>query len=302
LDDDGELNRTSGALRGIRSRNLKQPIDQGPALLSGGVSVQDDEHIQIAIRPKPFENRRPVQIGPDDSRPEHLAYEIDGFLDLRLMDVIHRVLFVPRNSRPFTHTALVCGITPGLRRAFREVVAIPYARLMAVVRIEPWEDDDLELLHRANVPEMKQHLGGVEAPEAVARRHQRYLASNGPGPWQMYHIAVDGEDRPVGTIGFWEHEWRGETVYEVGWAVLPEFQGRGIAAAATTAVVEAARGAGHHRYLYAYPSVANAASNAICRKAGFEFQEECDFEYPRGSGTLMRVNAWRFDLKTAQSP
>ncbi|MFD0855966.1 GNAT family N-acetyltransferase, partial [Actinomadura adrarensis] len=93
------------------------------------------------------------------------------------------------------------------------------------MRIAPWEDGDLELLHRVNVPEMKLHLGGVEEPDMVARRHQRYLAMNGPGPGRMYHITVDGEERPVGTIGFWEREWRGAPVYETGWAVVPEFQG-----------------------------------------------------------------------------
>jgi RimJ/RimL family protein N-acetyltransferase len=164
------------------------------------------------------------------------------------------------------------------------------------VRIEPWTDDDLDLLQRTNVPEMKRHLGGVEAPEKIVERHRRYLASTGPESGMMFRILLPDEKRPVGTIGFWEHEWRGETVYETGWAILPEFQGRGIAAAAATLVITAARAEGRNRYLYAYPSVDNQASNAICRKAGFELQEECDFEYPRGSGTLMRVNAWRYDL------
>jgi RimJ/RimL family protein N-acetyltransferase len=85
-------------------------------------------------------------------------------------------------------------------------------------------------------------------------------------------------------------------VYETGWAVLSEFQGRGIAAAATELVIEAARSEGRNRYLYAYPAVDNGASNAICRKAGFKLQEKCDFEYPRGSGTLIRANSWRYDL------
>lgn len=37
----------------------------------------------------------------------------------------------------------------------------------------------------------------------------------------------------VGSVGFWTQEWRDEHVYEVGWMVVPEFQGRGIAVAAT---------------------------------------------------------------------
>jgi RimJ/RimL family protein N-acetyltransferase len=51
--------------------------------------------------------------------------------------------------------------------------------------------------------------------------------------------------------------------------------------------------------VHAFPSVENAASNAICRKAGFSLLREHDFEYPKGHP--MRCNDWRFDL-LAPSP
>ena len=35
----------------------------------------------------------------------------------------------------------------------------------------------------------------------------------------------------VGSVGFWTKEWRDERVYEIGWMVVPEFQGRRIATA-----------------------------------------------------------------------
>jgi RimJ/RimL family protein N-acetyltransferase len=81
-------------------------------------------------------------------------------------------------------------------------------------------------------------------------------------------------------------------VYETGWNVLPPFQGRGIAAAAAT--VAAAGAEREHRYIHAFPSVDNPASNAICHKLGFSLVAECDFEYPPGS--FMRCNDWRLDL------
>ena len=99
----------------------------------------------------------------------------------------------------------------------------------------------------------------------------------------------------VGWVGFWERDWRGEGVYEMGWAVLPGFQGRGIASAAATEVVEEARREGRRRYLLAYPSVENAPSNAICRKLGFTLLGESDYEYPPGH--WMRCNDWRLDLR-----
>ena len=78
--------------------------------------------------------------------------------------------------------------------------------------------------------------------------------------------------------------------------MLPAYQGRGIAAAATAAVVEQARADSRRRYVHAFPSVQNAASNAVCRKVGFTFMTEVDFEYP--PGTLLRCNDWRLDLTT----
>jgi RimJ/RimL family protein N-acetyltransferase len=77
--------------------------------------------------------------------------------------------------------------------------------------------------------------------------------------------------------------------------VLPAYQGRGIGAASTALVIEAARADGRHRYVHAFPSVDNAPSNAICRKLGFELQGAHEFEYPPGH--IMRCNDWRLDLK-----
>ncbi len=165
------------------------------------------------------------------------------------------------------------------------------------VRIEPWSDSDLELLRRANAPELMGHLGGPESEEQLIGRHARYVAlsADRTGRGRMFRIALTtGEDEAVGTIGFWERTWRGQEVYETGWAVLAGFQGRGIASAATAAVVEQARAERKHRYLHAYPSVANGASNGVCRKAGFTLLGECEIEYPPGHPLL--TNDWRLDL------
>ena len=48
--------------------------------------------------------------------------------------------------------------------------------------------------------------------------------------------------------------------------------------------------------MHAYPAVDNDPSNGLCRKLGFELLGPSDFEWPSGSGTLMRCNDWRFDL------
>ena len=53
----------------------------------------------------------------------------------------------------------------------------------------------------------------------------------------MFKIVWSPQAEPVGIIGFWEKTWRGELVCEAGWFVLPEYQGRGIAVAATEALI-----------------------------------------------------------------
>jgi RimJ/RimL family protein N-acetyltransferase len=162
------------------------------------------------------------------------------------------------------------------------------------LRLEPWDDRGVELERRANVAEMKTYLGGPEPNQAILDRDRRIRDIAASGRGMMFLIMLPGVPEPVGSVGYWEKEWQGETVYEMGWKVLPGFQGRGIAVQATAATVGLASATGKHRWAHAYPRVDNGASNAVCRKAGFELLGECDFEYPKGHP--IRCNDWRYDL------
>jgi RimJ/RimL family protein N-acetyltransferase len=157
------------------------------------------------------------------------------------------------------------------------------------VHIEPWRKEDLPLLQKAlSDPAMTTYIGGPESAEKIAERQKRYER---PGSRQ-YRIVVDGEG--AGWVGYWEREWLAQEVYEVGWSVLPDHQGRGLAGLATAQLIELARAENRRRFMHAYPSVENAPSNAICRKLGFTLLGEHEFEYPPGS--FMRCNDWRLDL------
>lgn len=163
----------------------------------------------------------------------------------------------------------------------------------ADVRLVPWSEGDFELLVRHNTPGMTAHLGGPETHEKLVDRHRRYLDLSGDRG-RMFRIVTDPEGVTAGIVGFWETTHHGEDVWEAGWGVLPECQGRGIAALAVRLVVAQARATGLHRHLHACPSVANAASNGVCRKAGFTLLGAEDMEYPKGH--WMRCNDWRLDL------
>jgi RimJ/RimL family protein N-acetyltransferase len=166
----------------------------------------------------------------------------------------------------------------------------------ARVRLEPWGEGDLELLRRLlGDPAMTEHLGGPETEEKLVQRQGKYERIGAPGTGRMFKIVDEARDQPVGSVGYWEKDWRDTTVWETGWSVLPEFQGRGIAGEATRQAIEAARAEGKHRYFHAFPSVDNAPSNAICRKLGFELLEASEFEFPKGH--FMTCNDWRLDLR-----
>ena len=166
---------------------------------------------------------------------------------------------------------------------------------MSAVRLERHREQDLPLLQKLlGDPAMMQHLGGAETPEKIVERHGRYVGMTDAGEGLMFTALDAATGEPVGHVGYWAREWRGDQVYETGWFVLPAFQGRGIAVAATGQMIDSLKPHARHRFLHAWPSVDNPPSNAICRKLGFELIEECDVEYPPGSH--LRVNDWRYDL------
>ncbi|MBM7170512.1 GNAT family N-acetyltransferase [Streptomyces sp. G44] len=165
------------------------------------------------------------------------------------------------------------------------------------IRLHPWSDEGgLALLARLNTPGMTEHLGGPETPEKLADRHRRYLRlGQADGEGRMFRITLGGET--AGAIGFWETTWQGETVWETGWGVLPEFQGRGVAAGAARLIIAEARAAGRHAALHAFPATGHGASNGVCRKAGFALRGEAVIEYPKGN--WHPCGDWRYALTGA---
>jgi RimJ/RimL family protein N-acetyltransferase len=161
--------------------------------------------------------------------------------------------------------------------------------------LRPWSEEDLPLLEKLlGDPAMMEHLGGPETPEQILRRHQRYLRLPESGTDHMFKIVWGANSESVGSVGYWKKTWRDQVIYETGWLILPDYQGQGIATKGTAAMIEHARQEPKYRFMHAFPSVANGASNSICRKLGFTLVEECQVEYPPGHP--MTINDWRFDL------
>ncbi|MGG4490412.1 GNAT family N-acetyltransferase [Metabacillus idriensis] len=160
------------------------------------------------------------------------------------------------------------------------------------IQINSWEDKDLELLVKLNAPEMMEHLGGSESKQQILKRHKRYLELGDKG--KMFSIRQSPDFEAVGSVGYWQTTWNDENVYEIGWSVLPQFQGRGIATIAVKLAINETIREKRYKYVHAFPSVENPASNAICRKLNFSFISDCEFEYPPGN--LMQCNNWRMKI------
>jgi RimJ/RimL family protein N-acetyltransferase len=172
----------------------------------------------------------------------------------------------------------------------------------ANVAILPYSEDDQWILQRTlGDSSQTVHLSGPVNEDIIRERHKKYLAtSEDPKSGCMFVITLGTENTPVGPVGYWERNWEGQKVWKAGWSVLPEYQRQGIATAATILVVEfvtklRSRARGSHRYIFAYPSVDNHQSNAICKKLGFTLIGNRDFEYPPGN--VLHCNIWQLDLR-----
>lgn len=161
------------------------------------------------------------------------------------------------------------------------------------IHIRPWADRDLDLLRESNSPGMTAHIGGPETDDAVVARHARYLRMWHAGEARMFAIVDGATDEGVGGCGWWNTTWHGDDVYEAGWSVVPEAQGRGVAIAAVRLLVADARLHGTRRWLTAFPSVDNDASNRLCAAVGFTQRGVEIFPFRR---TALTVNAWVIDI------
>ncbi|WP_222119101.1 GNAT family N-acetyltransferase [Microbacterium sp. 1.5R] len=163
---------------------------------------------------------------------------------------------------------------------------------METLTLRPWSEGDLPLLRAANTAAMTAHLNGPESERQVLGRHQRYLGLDDRTA-RMFVVIAD-RVRPVGAIGYWTVEWRDEPAFETGWFVVPAAQGKGVASRALALLIDDARAhpAGL-RHLVAFPAVENAASNGVCRRAGFERASSLAGEF---RGSELTMNVWELDL------
>lgn len=166
------------------------------------------------------------------------------------------------------------------------------------ITIRPYGEGDLWLLERT-LGDAKQmiHLNEPESTETIKKRHEKTVAmSKNQKAGCQYTILAGEKNEPAGNVGYWESEWKGQKGWEMGWFVLPEYQGQGLATEAARHIISQLAELNSCKQVFAFPSVNNSSSNAICRKLGFTLTEEFNIEYPQRSGKLLKANIWILNL------
>jgi len=155
--------------------------------------------------------------------------------------------------------------------------------------------DDLPLYEAIHCdPAMMADLGGPLPKEGLAEKLEKDAATTAAGEtWVLVIVPDDGPGAAAGSVTIWAHEEHGEEINEIGWMVLPPYQGQGIGKAAVRSALDRARSEGRWGVVHAFPPVTNERSNAMCRTLGFELVEERDFMF---RDRKLRCNHWRLDL------
>jgi RimJ/RimL family protein N-acetyltransferase len=147
---------------------------------------------------------------------------------------------------------------------------------------------------------MMAHLGGPRPVEEMEDKLRRDVANaTADREWTLMICPGDDPSVVAGTVSLWLHEVSRTWLSEIGWMVLPEYQGKGLAKRAVGEVLSRAFADGRWGSIHAFPGVGNAPSNAICRSLGFALEGEQDFVF---AGKRLRVNHWVIGPAPDQSP
>ena len=160
----------------------------------------------------------------------------------------------------------------------------------AMVQLRPYVDADRWLTEAIETDDaMMAELGGPLPASAIARVHDRRIEGMAADRLWYFVVELEAESKAVGTICLWSDDVDGQPRSEAGWAVLRAFQGQGIASEALRQLLDRADEDGRWGEIHAFPGVSNAASNALCRTAGFRHVGESTVIY---AGRDLHCNHW----------
>ncbi|MCZ4125689.1 GNAT family N-acetyltransferase [Streptomyces sp. H39-S7] len=166
------------------------------------------------------------------------------------------------------------------------------------MRLRDVSPDDVDAYVRMRCdPVMMADLGGPQPCEGMAAKVRRD-AEQATADLAWFKMIVPDAATPevvAGTVTLSSHPTDDGPIAEIGWMVLPQFQGQGLGKRAVRALLERARDENRWGVVHAFPATGNAASNGICRSVGFHFVSETDVPF---AGQIFRTNHWSVDPRT----
>ncbi|CAM5375745.1 GNAT family N-acetyltransferase [Streptomyces griseorubiginosus] len=152
--------------------------------------------------------------------------------------------------------------------------------------------DDVDAYVRMRCdPVMMADLGGPLPWEGMADKVRRD-AEEAAADEAWIKMIVPDPARPdvvAGSLTIWSHDSGDGPLSEIGWMVLPEFQGRGLGKRAVRTLLDKAWDEGRWGDIHAFPAVGNGPSNGICRSLGFRHVGELDMPF---ADRVLRSNHW----------
>ena len=136
-------------------------------------------------------------------------------------------------------------------------------------------EDDAEFVYALlNTPKFIKYIGdrGVTTPAAAAAFiENRYRLSYRDNGFGLYAVERKIDSEPVGLCGFVKRETLPGP--DIGFAFLPEFEGRGYGFESADAMMKYGRDMLGFTRVLAITSLDNAASGRLLKKLGFTFEQ-----------------------------
>ncbi|MGW0083440.1 GNAT family N-acetyltransferase [Streptomyces sp. NPDC003393] len=166
------------------------------------------------------------------------------------------------------------------------------------MRLRDVVPDDVDAYIRMRCdPIMMADLGGALPRERMRDKVSRDARDAAADLAWIKMIVPDPEapDVVAGSVTIWSHDTDDGPVSEIGWMILPQFQGQGMGKRAAYTLLEQARDDRRWGVVHAFPATSNRPSNGICRSLGFRFIAEQNVTF---ADRVLRSNHWAIDPAT----
>jgi len=152
----------------------------------------------------------------------------------------------------------------------------------ARLRLREWDDEDEVRFYQVmNRPEVMRHLGGMQTPEEWSAAYQRVVAFQRDYGHTFWIIEGADSGEILGFCGIKRVNAPGAGdltgKHEIGWRVVPESWGKGIAKEAAIASLDLGFSRFGYDHIIAMTIPPNEPSKGLMKRLGMTRREELDF-------------------------